>query len=165
MAEIKRLVISDAGPIIHLDELDCLNLLNFPEVLIPESVFQEINNIRIIQFSKFPNFKIVSDPEIPTEILESYKIYDLHKGEAMAISLVLESKDAILLTDDSAARLFAVNLKMSVHGTIGILLRAVRMKLFTPQAMIEILSNIRTKSTLHISQKLIDESIAAIQNI
>ena len=42
---------------------------------------------------------------------------------------------------------------------------AVRMKLVTPQAMIEILSNIRTESLHYISQKLIDESIAAIQKI
>ena len=46
MAEIElaqRVVVSDAGPIIHLSELDCLNVLSdFNEVLIPPIVWEEI---------------------------------------------------------------------------------------------------------------------------
>jgi len=36
-------VICDAGPIIHLDEINCLNLLNdFKEIILPFSVEREI---------------------------------------------------------------------------------------------------------------------------
>lgn len=38
-----RVVVCDAGPLIHLDELDCLDLLgDFPEVLVPEAVWREV---------------------------------------------------------------------------------------------------------------------------
>ena len=40
-------VVFDAGPIIHLDELDCLDLLcEFQEILLAESVWNEINRYR-----------------------------------------------------------------------------------------------------------------------
>ncbi len=100
---IKQLIICDAGPIIHLDELECLTILNFPEIVIPKTVHEEINNTRLISFDKYPNLKIVPDPRVPNDILESSKIYELHQGEIMAISIALESKNAILLTDESIA--------------------------------------------------------------
>jgi hypothetical protein len=38
-------IVCDAGPIIHLDELDCLDLLaDFREILLTVSVVEEIEN-------------------------------------------------------------------------------------------------------------------------
>ena len=38
-----KVVVCDAGPIIHLDELECLDLLgDFPEVIVPEAVWREV---------------------------------------------------------------------------------------------------------------------------
>jgi predicted nucleic acid-binding protein len=40
-------VVCDAGPLIHLDELDCLTLLDdFDQVLIPKQVWQEVEHQR-----------------------------------------------------------------------------------------------------------------------
>jgi hypothetical protein len=40
-------VVCDAGPVIHLDELGCLDLLkDFKEVLFPHTVWEEINRYR-----------------------------------------------------------------------------------------------------------------------
>jgi predicted nucleic acid-binding protein len=37
-----KVVVCDAGPLIHLDELECLDLLgDFPKVLVPEAVWRE----------------------------------------------------------------------------------------------------------------------------
>jgi hypothetical protein len=37
-----KVVVCDAGPLIHLDELDCLDLLGgYPEVLVPEAVWRD----------------------------------------------------------------------------------------------------------------------------
>jgi hypothetical protein len=42
-ASSNQLVICDAGPIIHLDEVNCLFLLNdFTRVLIPDAVWNEV---------------------------------------------------------------------------------------------------------------------------
>ena len=39
---IAKVVVCDAGPLIHLDELDCLDLLgDYPEVLVPEAAWRQ----------------------------------------------------------------------------------------------------------------------------
>jgi predicted nucleic acid-binding protein len=36
-------VVADAGPLIHLDELDCLDLLNdFKQIMVPDAVWREV---------------------------------------------------------------------------------------------------------------------------
>ena len=46
-------VICDAGPIIHLDELDCLDLLNdFKEIILPATVTKEIKKNRKLALEK-----------------------------------------------------------------------------------------------------------------
>ena len=52
------LVVCDAGPIIHLDELDCLELLvDFPTVLVPETVVEEVDRFRQIDWTRY-NFAL-----------------------------------------------------------------------------------------------------------
>ena len=39
---IAKVVVCDADPLIHLDELDCLDLLgDYPEVLVPEAAWRQ----------------------------------------------------------------------------------------------------------------------------
>jgi len=43
MASIKQIIIADAEPIIHLDELNSLNILaDFEQVLVPDAVWREV---------------------------------------------------------------------------------------------------------------------------
>lgn len=50
MNKSKIKVVCDAGPIIHLDEIDCIDLLNdFKEIIIPNTVCTEINRYRPFQ--------------------------------------------------------------------------------------------------------------------
>lgn len=47
MDKTEPVVIADAGPVIHLDELDCLYLLaDFGRVIIPETVWMEVQRHR-----------------------------------------------------------------------------------------------------------------------
>lgn len=47
MSRSSAIIVCDAGPLIHLDELGCLHLLNdFEEVLIPKEVWQEVEHHR-----------------------------------------------------------------------------------------------------------------------
>lgn len=48
------IVVCDAGPLIHLDELGCLDLLSdFFEVLVPEAVWREVRQHRPNDFAFF----------------------------------------------------------------------------------------------------------------
>lgn len=87
MSESLPTTICDAGPLIHLDELDCLSLLNV------QTLVQSLS---------------------------------LDIGEQAALSLLEQHPQAMFLTDDAAARLAATTIGYRVHGTIGILIRAIR---------------------------------------
>jgi predicted nucleic acid-binding protein len=72
--------------------------------------------------------------------------------------------ETIFLTDDAAARLVAVTLGCRVHGSIGILIRAIRRRQKTQKEVITILRNLPDKSTLHIRPKLLQEIIGQLEN-
>ncbi|RYF39128.1 MAG: DNA-binding protein, partial [Cytophagaceae bacterium] len=59
------------------------------------------------------------------------------------------------MTDDTAARLAAENLKIPAHGTIGILVRAIRRRQRTKEEVLELLQSIPTRSTLHLKRSLL----------
>lgn len=120
------LVIADAGPLIHLDELGCLDLLNdFPRVWIPEAVWREVEAHRPSALAAMPFIRVESgplDPRVATLALT----LTLHSGEREALTLTARFPEAMFLTDDTAARLAAQAFTQRIHGTLGLLLRAMR---------------------------------------
>ena len=72
--------------------------------------------------------------------------------------------DAILLTDDAAVRLAAKGLSYRVHGSVGILLRAIRRQQRTPQEVLSILRDLPSRSTLYIRPNLLQEIIAQVES-
>ena len=160
-------VVCDAGPIIHLDELDCLSLLNdFYQVLIPSQVWQEVTHHRqgALRNSDLSlqqvDVIICSDPPFQSLV----RSLSLDIGEQAALTLMQNHPDAIFLTDDAAARLAAVTLGYRVHGTIGILLRSIRRNQRTTDEVVAILRNLAHKSTLHIRAQLLEEIIGRLEN-
>jgi predicted nucleic acid-binding protein len=160
-------VVCDAGPLIHLDELDCLDLLaDFQAVLVPEHVWQEVETHRPRALSHSG----LEIQRVPTGISEDASFQALIKtlaldlGEQAALSLMTLHPDAILLTDDAAARLAADGLGYRVHGTIGILLRAIRRKQRGLDEVLAILHDLPVKSTLHIRPDLLQGIIAQVKS-
>jgi len=102
MEKTNPVVIADAGPVIHLDELDCLDIL-----------------------SEFGN--------------------------------------CLLLTDDTAARLAAQSLNIAAHGTLGLLIRAIRRQCRSKPEVLTLLRDIPVRSTLHIRPDLLAEVIANVE--
>ena len=160
-------VVCDAGPIIHLDELDCLSLLNnYNAILIPSQVWQEITHHR---HGALRNSDLsLQEVDVTISSHSTFQILvrslSLDLGEQAAFSLMQTHPDAIFLTDDAAARLAALTLGYRVHGTIGILLRAIRRKQKTKGEVIAILRNLPNQSTLHIRSQLLEEIIGRLEN-
>jgi predicted nucleic acid-binding protein len=75
-----------------------------------------------------------------------------------------KNPQAIFLTDDAAARLVAEQMRFKVHGTIGIIIRSVRRGQNKPKEVLNILSNLPIKSTLHIKPSLLNKIIIKIKN-
>lgn len=155
-------VVSNTGPILHLCEINLFKALNiFSNILIPHEVENELRKNKIVFPSKI---KVVA---LGSEFKDKAKIfvnqYDLDLGEAEAIALVLQEKADYFLTDDLDARQVAGNYNIEVHGTIGIILRSFREKVVSQEIAIERVMELKTKSSLFITQDLIDEVIKAIQ--
>lgn len=99
-------IVCDAGPLIHLDEVGCLELLaDFSPIWVPTVVWQEIerhrpqalhrSNLALQQVS-------VDDSELSATIRHLVDVFELDRGERAAISAMQRYPQAIFLTDDAA---------------------------------------------------------------
>ncbi len=159
-------VICDAGPLIHLDELECISLLSdFRQVLAPEQVWDEVALHR-------PNLaeQLISTIERVPVVLSTSPLFQtlvhtfaLDFGEQAALSLAESYAEAIFLTYDAADRLAASALGLEVHGTVGILLRAIRREQRSRREILIILQQIPERSSLHIKPSLLREIINRLE--
>jgi predicted nucleic acid-binding protein len=159
------LVVSDAGPLIHLDELDCLDLLaDFVAVLVPETVWEEVqrHRPRALDGSRCRLERTAEGLPEP-DLLALFKALSLDPGERAALTCISAHPGSLLLTDDAAARIAARALRMPVHGTIGILLRAIRRQQRTRGQVLDLLRGIPARSTLHIRPSLLREIIVEVE--
>ena len=159
-------VVCDAGPIIHLDELGCLDLLSdFAPVLVPDTVRRETERHRPAAL-RHPGLswpRIVPRGPVSPKLLALSRILPLHDGEVEALRVATDHPGAWLLTDDTAARMAASSLRIRVHGTIGILLRSIRRRQRSRQAVADILRELPRRSTLHIRPALLADFIRAVE--
>jgi predicted nucleic acid-binding protein len=167
MIKSKIRVVCDAGPIIHLDELDCLDLLtDFQEILISDTIWKEIKRYRPLDLKRSDLSFTLSPVKYPiSEILLAIcRIFSLDAGETEALAIMENNPNTVFLTDDASARLVAKQMGFKVHGTIGILVRSIRRGQMKPEEVISIIKKIPIKSTLHIKPSLIEEVISRIKN-
>ena len=160
-----RATVLDAGPVIHLDQLGCLDLLEGQGTIhLPATVEREILRHRpAASFSQITGLRRVPDPETLSPALASFtRSLDLHAGEMAALALLEQLRGDLFLCDDAAARLAAESLGYRVHGTIGLLLRAIRRGKRSTDQVRALLRELPVKSTLHISRTLLEEIIAQL---
>jgi len=159
-------VICDAGPIIHLDELSCLDLLSdFQEIILSGKVSEEIKRYRPSALKREGlSFTTLTQNISPDELLLTIcRIFALDAGETEVLALMQQNPQAMFLTDDASARLAAYQMGFRVHGSIGILIRSIRRGHRDPEETVRILAEIPLKSTLHIKPALLKEIIIKVK--
>lgn len=158
--------ICDAGPIIHLAELDCLDLLaDFPRLLVPNTVRDEVNRHQPTAIRRLPPHSLVDVTAIPTaQLRQMTGTIPLHDGERAAILLSLHERPALLLCDDLAARLVAEELGIRVHGTIGIIVRAIRRNQRTKVDVLRLLRDIPMQSTLYVRPTFLADIVRQVED-
>lgn len=159
-------VVSDAGPLIHLDQLACLDLLqDLGPLLIPREVWAEAVKYRPrLDLGDLPTAQIVDVAAEPSaRLLALIVALGLDTGESVALALVESLPARSFLCDDAAARLAAESLGFTVHGTIGILLRSVRVAARTPQQVLAILQDLPRRSSLYVSHRLLETVIREVE--
>jgi len=112
------LVVSDASPLIALQQIDELKLLRglFGEVIIPPAVAREVASLSLPPWVKARSLQ----QPMAGDILHA----SLGAGESEAISLAQEIHANWLLLDERAGRRLAQALGLRVAGTLGLLNRA-----------------------------------------
>ena len=161
-----RPVVCDAGPVIHLYELGCIDLLrDFRRVIVPVTLRSEIERYRPAALHQSGLSWRDATPRRPTapELLSLARLLPLHDGEVEALRVAVDHPSALLLTDDAAARLAARSLNIPVHGTIGLLVRSIRQKQRSRKAVAAILRELPRRSTLHVKPDLLNDCIRAIE--
>jgi predicted nucleic acid-binding protein len=107
--------VSDAGPLIHLAEIDSLELLaTFDTLLVPETVYREVEAGGVPDGLTDLSYELVKADESRVGAEE------LDAGERAAIA-VAEEQGVVLLTDDLAARETASDAGVEVRGSIGVI--------------------------------------------
>jgi predicted nucleic acid-binding protein len=155
----------DAGPFIHLAELQVLEILaDIPVIYVPHAVWDEIQRYQPSTLATTELKLERTSPEPLSHELQTLAgVLVLDHGEIAALALMEKKPDAIFLTDDAAARLAATQLGYRVHGTIGLLIRAVRRRLKPPGEILTILRSLPERSTLYIRQGLLAEIIGQLE--
>jgi predicted nucleic acid-binding protein len=166
-SEQRQAVVCDAGPLIHLHELNSLELLaEFSPVLVPAQVWDEVARHRPQALELEDRLdRVPVDVSAVPPFLALVQALALDLGEQAALSLMQQHPDAILLTDDAAARIAANTLGFKVHGTIGILIRAVRRDQRQPHEIVEVLEELPQRSTLYIRPALLQVIIARLRQM
>ena len=111
--------ICDAGPVIHLDELNCLELLcDFQEIILADTVWEEVKHHRPEALKKPDiHFMRVSQEYPEGELLRTMcRIFSLDAGEIEALAIIEKNPAALFLTDDACARLVADRMGFKVSS-------------------------------------------------
>ena len=119
------LVVSNTGPLLHMAEAGALDMISLlGDVHTTIAVEREL--IFLQNGWERPSWLQVDDLlQEPAAASESWQQAGLlYTGEAEAIALAQQLDADWLLTDDSAARLFANALGIEAHGSLGIVLWA-----------------------------------------
>ncbi|VVC00300.1 Uncharacterised protein [uncultured archaeon] len=146
--------VTDTGPIIHLREIGAEKALSAFRLLAPPAVSLETKIPGSVKISR--NF----DRNI-AQILQNE--FGIGIAESQCIALAKSEKISIFLTDDLDARTAAKEFGLEPHGTIGIILKAYRQKIFSKKDAIALIYKMKTRSTIYITQDLISHIILEIE--
>jgi len=155
----------DSGPLIHLAEIDALDVISdFSTLYIPDAVRDEVSRHQPSALTSSLDFQVIPAPSPSVALRIMARTLPLDRGELEALSLMKINSHAIFLTDDSAARVAAEERGFRVHGTIGLIIRAARKGHKTRLEVIDLLRSIPQKSSLYIKPALLSEIISSLVN-
>lgn len=150
--------VADAGPLIHLGEIDSLELLEvIDELVVPETVRREL------EAGGAPEgFNDLSVEVATAGGDESWVEAGLDAGEAAALAVAAD-RDAILLTDDLAARDTAKEAGVEVHGSIGTIVLASGRGELTESEAAQLMRSLQTETSLFITDAVVEHGIEILR--
>jgi predicted nucleic acid-binding protein len=142
-----RVIIADASCLILLTNIGELELLHrtYRNIFTTPDVLAEYRQA-------LPQWISV---QTPSDVRRQRELETtLDRGEASAIALALESEDCTVILDDNQARKFAIQLGVSVIGTVGVIGEAKSLGVIT--SVKPLLDKI-TKTNFRLSENVVHE--------
>jgi predicted nucleic acid-binding protein len=161
----REAAVADAGPLIHLDELSCLKLLDcYTTVWIPRTVSLEAQKHRPGWQSRGPSsIKIVDVPRADVENIRMSLKTELDAGELESLALWKRYQTASIVCDDLAARRVAKEMGAPIIGTLGLIIKAARQGRIDTSSAIELIRSIPDETTLHVRRDLLQTAVSEIE--
>lgn len=158
----------DAGPLIHLVEIDRLTLLQlFDGLLVPDAVWNEcVPTGRVPSQDLLALSCIQRRTLIPTEVtkfVEENALSHLQAGEIECLLLCRQDDIRTILTDDMAAREAAKRLALTPVGSLGIAIRAYRLGLLSLDEAEMVIADLYDVSSLFVTRTIVEMAIEQLR--
>ncbi|MCW5935632.1 MAG: hypothetical protein KIT45_15230 [Fimbriimonadia bacterium] len=155
--------VCDAGPVIHLYEVDSLLFLRlFQSLYVPAAVWRET-----VEAHRVPEADILALGNISLETVNVHRLkkfihlhslQHLQKADQECLFLCKSLNCPLLLTDDLAVRKQARRLGYTPVGSLGIIVRACRTQIIDVARAKELLNALYHQSTLFVTYAIIEQA-------
>ena len=164
MGKGRLAAVADTGPLIHLAEIECLDLLSvFEELHIPEGVWREAERPSAIREQLTSAKRHVLDHDAVARFTLQHGLSKLQAGERESLMLCSQLAVEVLLTDDLIVRRAAKDLGLIPVGSLGVIARAHRMGRIGLEAAERHLLELQTVSSLFVTQTIVDLAIERLR--
>lgn len=159
--------ISDAGPLIHLAEIGSLTLLSvFGALHIPDAVWSEtvgqgrvlesaVSDLANVQRHALPQSQVV-------QFVRQNDLARLQEGERECLCLCQRFGVDTLLTDDLAVREAAKRLNLIPVGSLGIVVRAYRLRRISLSEAERHIADLYDVSSLFVARAIVELAIGQL---
>jgi len=158
----------DAGPLIHLAEVDGLALLRIFAVLhIPDAVWSETirpHRVREVDLTELRNIHRHTLPQAQVaQFLQDTGLEGLQTGDVESLYLCQHTQVSTLLTDDLSVREAAKQLLLTPVGSLGIVVRAYRAGHISLADAEHYLNALYNTSSLFVTRAIVELAIEQLR--
>ena len=157
--------VADTGPLIHLAEIDCLDLLSlFDQLHVAAAVWREAEKPATIRSQLTSATRHTLDPDEVARFAAEKGFERLQAGDRESLYLATKLQIPLVLTDDLAVRKAARAVDCVPLGSLGIIARAFREKLITLSIAEKHLGDLHDQSSLFITRAIVDLAIEQLRS-
>jgi predicted nucleic acid-binding protein len=156
-----RFAVVDAGPLIHLREIQSLSLLRiFRSLVLPDAVWQEtVGRLRVLE-DDLALLGNVERRHLPADdvrtFVKKHDLGNLHRGECEALFVCWNDSIQLLLTDDLAVRDAAKRWGVTPVGSLGVIVRGYRERIISYEQAVSRIRLLDQVSTLFVTPAIVD---------